>query len=68
MNSYNIYEEEHYGTILYHAVAEDEEQVRELAQEAGIDISGMIIDLERKNIKDELGRPIRAYFRDALVH
>lgn len=67
MNSYNIYEEEHYSTILYHAIARDEEQVRELAEEAGINIEGMNIDLECKNVKDELGRPYPAKIEDAVV-
>jgi hypothetical protein len=52
MNAYNIYDENHYETILYHAIARDEEQVRELAEEAGIDIEGLTIDLERTNVKD----------------
>ena len=58
MNSY---------TILYHAIARDEDQVRELAEEASIDISGLTIDLERVNVKNELGRPYPARIEDAII-
>ena len=68
MNAYNIYDENEYSCILYHAIAQDEEQVRELASEAGIDLTGLTIDLERENVKDELGRPQKACIIDALVH
>lgn len=68
MNAYNIFDENNPGTILYHAVAEDEDHVRELAEQANIDISDLIIDLERTNVKDQLGYPFRAYIEDALVY
>lgn len=64
MNAYNIFDENHYDTILYHAVAKDEDQVKELANEKGIDLEG----LERKNVKDQLGRDINPYIEDALVY
>ncbi len=67
MNAYNIYDENHYETILYHAIARDEEQVRELAEEAGIDIEGLTIDLERTNVKDQLGRQYQPRIQDAVV-
>ena len=67
MNSYNIYDEEHYSTILYHAIARDEEHVKELAEEAGINLEGLTIDLERSNVKDELGRPYPARIEDAVI-
>lgn len=54
MNAYNIFDENHYDTILYHAVAKDEDQVKELANEKGIDLEGLEIELERKNVKDQL--------------
>lgn len=47
MNAYNIFDENHYDTILYHAVAKDEDQVKELANEKGIDLEGLEIELER---------------------
>lgn len=68
MNSYNIFDEKNSGTILYHAIARDEEQVRELAEEAGINIEGLTINLERTNVKDQLGRPYKANIEDALIH
>ncbi len=67
MNSYNIYDEEHYSTILYHAIARDEEHVKELAEEAGINLEGLTIDLERNNVKDELGRLYPARIEDAVI-
>ena len=55
MNSYNIYEKNNEATILYHAIARDEDQVMELAKEAGIDMDGLSIELEGSNVKDQLG-------------
>ena len=67
MNSYNIYEENHYETVLYHAIARDEDHVRELAEEAGINLEGLTIDLERSNVKDQMGIPYSAIIEDAVV-
>ena len=67
MNSYNIYEEKNYSTILYHAIAGDKEQVMQLAEDAGINIDGLTIELERRNVKDELGRPYRASIESAII-
>ncbi len=36
MNSYNIYEKNNEATILYHAIARDEDQVMELAKGRGL--------------------------------
>ena len=68
MNSYNIYEENNEATILYHAIARDEDQVMELAKEAGIDMDGLSIELERSNVKDQLGKPLSARIEDALIY
>lgn len=68
MNSYNIFDEKEYSTILYHSVAESEEQVRELADQAGYDLSGLTIELERANVKDQLGRPYNPIIEDALIY
>lgn len=68
MNSYNIFEEQNCSTILYHAIARDEEHVRKLALEIGIVLDGLTIELERKNIKDEMGREYEARIEDAIVH
>ena len=67
MNSYNIYEEKNYSVILYHAIARDVEQVKELASEAGIELEGLTIELERENVKDQLGRPYSARIESAVV-
>lgn len=67
MNTYNVFDEENYSTILYHAIARDEEHVRELASEAGINIDGLTIELEQKNVRDELGRNYKPSIKDALV-
>ena len=55
MNTYNIFEEENYSTILFHAVAEKENQVKELAEQEGFKIEGMTIELIRSNVKNEMG-------------
>lgn len=68
MNAQNIFDENHYETILYHAVAKDEDQVKELAKEKGIDLEGLEIELERTNVKDQLGRDFNPYIEDALVY
>lgn len=68
MNAYNIFDENHYETILYHAVAKDEDQVKELAKEKGIDLEGLEIELEKTNVKDQLGRDFNPYIEDALVY
>ena len=68
VNTYDIFEENNYSTILYHAIARDEEQVRELAEDAGIDLNGLTIELQRANVRDELGHPYSARIEDALIH
>lgn len=68
MNSYNIYDPKHESTILYHAIAENENQVEYLAKEAGFDIEGLVIELDRENVVDELHRPYKASIRDAQVY
>lgn len=68
MNSYNIFDENESGTILFHAIAKDEEQVRELAKENGIDLSNLTIELERTNVKNQMGKPFAASIKDAIVH
>lgn len=65
MNSYNISEIGHEDTILYHAIARDEEEVRELASANEIDLTDMVIELERSNVKNELGKSYAAHIEDA---
>lgn len=68
MNSYNIFDEKYPDTILYHSVAESENHVKELAEQNGIDISGLVIEIERSNVKDQLGNPFRPYVEDAMIY
>ena len=68
MNTYNLFESSHEDTILYHAIAKNENQVIELANEAGIDIEGLTIELDKKNVKDELGRSYEPSIKDAQVY
>lgn len=68
MNAYNIIDVNHGGTVLYHAIARDEEQVKELAGESNIDLTGMTIELEKLNVRDELDRNYPAKIEDALVY
>jgi hypothetical protein len=65
MKSFNILEIGHEDTILYHAIARDEEEVRELASANEIDLTDMVIELERSNVKNELGRSYAAHIEDA---
>lgn len=44
------------------------DQVMELAKEAGIDMDGLSIELERSNVKDQLGKPLSARIEDALIY
>ena len=65
MNTYNFVEK---GFVFYHAIAESEEQAVELAQGAGFDIEGMEIELERMNVRDELGSPYSPKIEECLVY
>lgn len=64
MNAYNFVEK---GCVFYHAIANSEEQCYELAESAGFDVEGMELELERMNVRDELGRPYEPRIEDALV-
>lgn len=67
MNAYNIFDEKHADTILYHVIAESEQQVKELAEEKGINISYLTIELERSNIKPEFGKKYTPTIEDCVV-
>lgn len=64
VNSYNLQEK---GCVFYHAIAENEQQVVELAKEAGFDIEGLEIELERTDVRNELGRPYQPSIVNSLV-
>ena len=69
MNSYNIFQVGHESTILFHAIATCEEHVVELANQNGIVIeSDYIIELDRSDIKDQLGLPFAPKIEDAQVY
>jgi hypothetical protein len=67
MNSYNISAIGHEDTILYHAIARDEQEVMELAEANDIDLTNMIIITEKSNIKNEMGKPYLANIEDAQI-
>ncbi len=67
MNTYNLFDKKEPSTILYHAIAENEEQVKKLAQDNGFDITGLQIDLERKNVKSETGKEYSPSISNALI-
>lgn len=67
MNRYFIYDEAHYSTILYVAIAQNENQVRDLALKQGINLDSLTIELDKINPKDELGRLYPASIWDAQV-
>lgn len=67
MNSYNLFSNENPATILYHAVAMDTDHVAELAADYCINIENMAIQLEKSNVKDQLGRPLQPFFKTAII-
>ena len=68
VNSYNIFDEAEPSCILYHALAENEDQVKQLAEDEYIDISGLTIELERRDVRNQLGKPYYPMIWDAVVH
>ena len=67
MNSYNIYDKNNYSTVLYHAVASSEDEIKRLADQKGYNIEGLKIELIKRNVRNELGRPMKGYICNALV-
>lgn len=65
MNAYNFVDR---GCLFYHVIAESEEQCLSLAEGAGYDVSGMELELERMNVRDELGRPYTPRIEEAMTH
>lgn len=68
MNTYNISRKDEESTILFHAIARDEAHVRTMAEAENIDIDGMEIELERSNVRAQLGIEPQACINDALVY
>lgn len=70
-NSYVIYDERNdyngQSYIEYMAYAYSEDQVREMATEKGIDLTGYTIELNKTNIHDEMGRQYPCKIFSAVV-
>jgi len=67
MNTYNIFNKNEPATILYYVVAEDENQLRKLAEESKINLEGLMIEIERVDVRNELGKPYMPSFKDAII-
>lgn len=67
MNFYIIYSEKAKSkdgvSAEFTAVAENENHVREMAEEQGVDLDGYTIECTRENVRDQLRRPYDPYFR-----
>ena len=68
MNTYNISGKDEDSTILYHAIARSEVEVRALMLLNNIKTDNMEIELERENVRTQLGREPQACIKDALVY
>lgn len=68
MNSYNIFSKNESGTILFHAIAESDEHVNELAKENNMNLTGLTINLEKNNVKNEIGKSLRPEIRESIIH
>ena len=70
VNSYNVYNENDRRNgvvpVMYYAIADSEDRVRELAVESGIALDGLTIELERENVRTELGRPYSERIEEAF--
>lgn len=64
VNTYNFVDR---GCIFYHAIATSEEHAILLAKQEGFDIKGMEVELERMNVRDELGKPYEPKIENAMV-
>ena len=67
MNFYILYSEkaksESGVSAEFTAIAESEKQVREMAEEQGVDLDGYTIECTREDVRDQLRRPYNPYFR-----
>lgn len=63
-NAYNFSEN---GCVFYHAIAIDEAHAIELAREAGYNIEGMEIELEKENVRNQLGQSYECRIEEALA-
>lgn len=67
MNKYIIYSENAISqsgvSAEYQSIARNEEHVKELALQQGIDLDGYTIELVQENVKNELGNPYSPKFK-----
>lgn len=67
VNFYVIYREEtriNGGVSAeFTAIAENEKQVHEMAEEQGVDLDDYTIECTREDVRDQLRRPYDPYFR-----
>lgn len=54
--------------VRYVGLAYNEEHFKELAEEAGFDLSGQTIDLIKENVCNELRKPYKPYIRDLSIY
>lgn len=59
INSYYALCKEYKGvrTAMYGGYAKSEERFIEMCEEAGFNLEGLDVELDRQNVKDEMGRP-----------
>lgn len=67
MKSVNAYNFSEKGCVFYHAIATSAEHAVYLAIQEGFDVVGMEIELERENVRDEMGNPYECKIEDAIV-
>ena len=67
MKSVNAYNFSEKGCVFYHAIATSEEHAVSLAKQEGFDIEGMEVELEKENVRDEMGNPFECRIEDAIV-
>lgn len=67
MNFYIIYSENAKSkdgvSAEFTSIAESEKQVREMAEEQGVDLDGYTIECTREDVRDQLRSPYDPYFR-----
>lgn len=66
VNKYIVIDEKH-DAVMYQVIAENEKQVHELAEKNGYDISDYSIELVRKNVVNEIGRPYSPVIYDEMI-
>ena len=55
-NSYNVFNKNNYTWVVYHVIASSPEEVIEMLEEQGFDTEYLDVELDKRNVKDEMGR------------